>query len=224
MPPLREEYAKLDYYELVHFIPLSLWKEIKGQIEGAEEDSFICIKCRENVTLEELDALQEKIGRLIGGAISIEQENRIQEYESNKRMMQGMKAFLGSFCVLFAIIGVGNVFSNTFGFVRQRRREFARYLSVGMTPGQFRNMFCTEALVVAGRPVLFSFPIVILATGIMLRASYMDMSEFLAEAPLIPILLFLLAIVGSVALAYALAWRNVRKICLAEVLRDDTML
>jgi len=27
-----------------------------------------------------------------------------------------------------------------------------------------------------------------------------------------------------VASAYALAWRNVRKICLAEVLKNDTMI
>ena len=46
----------------------------------------------------------------------------------------------------------------------------------------------------------------------------------MAEMPLIPILLFMLAILGSVALAYYLAWRNVRKIRLAEVLRDDTMM
>ena len=34
----------------------------------------------------------------------------------------------------------------------------------------------------------------------------------------------MLAILGSVALAYYLAWRGVRKISLAEVLKDDTMM
>ena len=48
--------------------------------------------------------------------------------------------------------------------------------------------------------------------------------EFLAEAPLLPIAVFMLAILGTVALAYYLGWRNVRKINLAEVLRDDTMM
>ena len=41
VPVIREEYAKLDYYELVHFIPVSLWKEIKGQIGGTEKDSYV---------------------------------------------------------------------------------------------------------------------------------------------------------------------------------------
>ena len=38
VPVLREEYATLDYYELVHFISVSLWKEINGQIGSAEEN------------------------------------------------------------------------------------------------------------------------------------------------------------------------------------------
>lgn len=133
-------------------------------------------------------------------------------------------AIFGGFCVLLAIIGISNVFSNTLGFVRQRKREFARYMSVGLTPKELRKMFCTEALVIAGKPILISIPIVIIAVGYMLKMSYLEVGVFMAEAPLVPIFLFMLAVLGSVALAYYLAWRNVRKISLAEILRDDTMM
>ncbi len=224
VPVLREEYATLDYYELVHFIPVSLWKKIKAQIGGMEEDSYICVRGRDDVTLEELNTIQDKIAQLVGGKYTIEQENRIQKYELNNRQIQGMMAIFGSFCVLLAIIGIGSVFSNTLGFVRQRRREFARYMSVGLTPKELKKMFCTEALVIAGRPILIGLPIVVIAIGFMLKASYMEVGVFLAEAPYVPILLFMLAILASVALAYYLAWRGVKKISLAEVLRDDTML
>lgn len=224
VPVLREEYAKLDYYELVHFIPVSLWKEIKGQIGGMEADSYICVRGKDGVTLEELNTIQDKIAQLVGGKYAIEQENRIQEYELNNRQIQGMMAIFGGFCILLAIIGIGNVFSNTLGFVRQRRREFARYMSVGLTPKELKKMFCTEALVIAGHPILIGLPIVVIAIGFMLKASYMEVGVFLAEAPYVPILLFMLAILGSVALAYYLAWRGVRKISLAETLRDDTMM
>lgn len=224
VPVLREEYATIDHYELVHFIPASLWKEIKEQIGGTQEDSYICIRGREDVTLEELNTLQEKIAHLIGGKYTIKQENRIQEYETNNKQIKGMMAIFGGFFVLLALIGIGNVFSNTLGFVRQRRREFARYLSVGLTPKEFKKMFCIEALVIAGRPILISLPLVIIAVGFLMKASYMEVRVFMAEAPFLPILLFMLAILGSVALAYYLAWRNVRKISLAEVLRDDTMM
>ena len=224
VPVLREEYATLDYYELVHFIPVSLWKEIKGQIGGSEEDAYICMLGRENVTAEELDALQGQVDSLIGGNYKTESENRIQEAEVNDKQIQGMMTIFGGFCVLLAVIGIGNVFSNTLGFVRQRKREFARYMSVGMTQGEIKKMFCVEALTIAGRPVLITLPLAAITVGYMLKISYVEVGTFLAEAPLIPIMIFMLAIWGIVAFAYYLGWRNIRKIDLAEVLRDDTMM
>lgn len=224
VPVLREEYATLDYYELVHFIPVSFWKEIKEQIGGSEEDTYICMLGRENVTLEELNALQGQVESLIAGNYKVESENRIQEVETNDKQIQGMMAIFGGFCVLLAIIGIGNVFSNTLGFVRQRKREFARYMSVGMTQGEIKKMFCVEALTIAGRPILITLPLAVVAVGYLLKTSYVEVGTFLAEAPIIPIMIFMLAIWGTVAFAYYLGWRNIRKINLAEVLRDDTMM
>ncbi len=155
---------------------------------------------------------------------TVECENRIREYELNDRQIQGMKTVLGGFCVLLGLIGIGNVFSNTLGFVRQRKREFARYLSIGMTPKELKKMFGIEAMVIALRPVLITLPLAVFAVGYMLKLSYLKGEEFLAEAPLIPIFIFMLGILGTVALAYAFAWGNLKKISLAEVLKDDTMI
>lgn len=221
---LREEYGKSDYYELVHFVPASLWKEIKGQLVESEEDTYICVLGNENSTSEELSKLQKAITEVIGETYTVESENRIQEQEANDRQIQGMMTIFGGFCVLLAIIGIGNVFSNTLGFVRQRKREFARYMSVGMTPQEIRKMFCIEALVIAGRPVLLTIPLTAFLAAAMLRMSYLEGGVFLAEAPFVPVAVFILAIWGTVALAYYLGWRNMRKINLAEVLRDDTMI
>lgn len=223
VPDLRESYATLDYYELVHFMPVSLWRKIKGQIGGVEEDSYICVRAKREA-LEELNILQEEICRLVGQNYAVECENRIQEYEINNKQIQGIMTVFGGFCVLLAVIGVGSVFSNTVGFMHQRKREFARYMSIGMTAQELRKMLCIEALVIAGRPILISFPLAIIAVGYMLKLSYVGVGEFLAEAPFTPIVIFMIAILGSIALAYSLAWRNIRTISLAEVLRDDTMM
>lgn len=224
VPVLREEYATLDYYELVHFLPASLWKEIKGQIAGCEENLSIRILAKEDATLTELTALQNEAVEILSQKYAVESENRIQEYEANDKQIQGMMIILSGFCVLLAIIGVGNVFSNTLGFVRQRKREFARYMSIGMTPAEIRKMFCIEAFVIAGRPLFITFPLAVLAMWYMLKTSYVEAELFLAEAPFIPIAIFMLAILGTVALAYYISWQNVRKINLAGVLRDDTMI
>lgn len=224
VPALREEYASLDYYELVHFIPVSLWKEIKGRMGDEEEEAYIRVLGNPHASREELNALQDEIEHLLSRKYTVVCENRIQEYEANQTQIQGMMAVLGGLCVLLALIGIGSVFSNTLGFVRQRKREFARYMSVGLTPEGLRKMFCIEALAIAGRPVLITLPAAVLAVGYMLKLSYLGVGEFLAEAPWMPIAVFMLAILGSVALAYFLAWRSVRRISLAEMLRDDTML
>ena len=79
-------------------------------------------------------------------------------------------------------------------------------------------------LVIAGRPIIITIPLAVAAVGCMLKMSYVAAGEFLAEAPLVPVAFFMAAILASVALAYYLAWRNVRGISLAEVLRDDTMM
>lgn len=223
-PALREEYATLDYYELVHFLPASLWSKIKGQIGGAEEETLICVLGKGQVTGEELSSLQGEIEGRLSGAYTVESENRIQERELNERQINGMKTVFGGLCLLLALIGIGNVFSNTLGFMRQRRREFARYLSVGVTPEGLRKMFCIEALVLAGRPVLITLPLAVLAVWGMLKMSYLGVREFLAEAPMVSVGIFMLGILGSVALAYYLGWRNVKRMDLAEVLRDDTMM
>ncbi len=224
VPALREGYATIDYYELVHFIPASLWKAVKGRLGGMEAELSICIRGREGVTQEELDRLQEEIRQLMDGKYAIGCEDRIRGYATNNKQIQGMMAVFGGFCILLAVIGVGNVFAHTSGSVRQREREFARYMSVGMTPEGLQKMFCIEAAIIALRPVLISLPLVVVAVGWMLKASYLEVGVFMAEAPLVPVGLFLLAIAGSVALAYHLAWRKVRRISLAKILRDDTML
>lgn len=224
VPLLREEYATQDYYQLVHFLPVSLWEKIRGQMGEGEEELYLRILGGENVTLEQLNGLQERIDSLLAGKYVTESENRIQEYELNGRQIRGMKLIFGGFCVLLALIGIGNVFSNTLGFVRQRKREFARYMSLGLTPENMGKMFRIEAMVLAGRPVLVTLPLAVIVMGLMLKMSYIAVGEFLVQAPFVPIAVFMAAILGFVALAYYLGWRNVRKISLAEVLRDDTML
>ncbi len=224
LPILREEYGTLNFYELVHVLPLSVWRKQKGQIGGSEPDSCIRVLAAENVTEEELEELEKQIVRLIGDKYEIEAENRIRDRAENNRMIDGMLLIFGGFCVLLALIGIGNVFSNTMGFVYRRKREIARYMSVGLTPGGIRKLFCIEALVMAGRPLLVTLPVTVAAAGLMLKASYLKPMLFIREAPVVPIFLFILTVFGFVALAYYLGGRKVLECDLTDMLRDDTMV
>ncbi|MFR3792046.1 MAG: FtsX-like permease family protein [Blautia massiliensis (ex Durand et al. 2017)] len=222
-PVLREEY---DQYTLVQFWPQSLWQKL-GQAWGLSPDAdgtTVRILGRDGITREECRALQADVSALLeqnGYAFTV--ENRIDEKIANDEMVAGMQGILGAFCLLLAAIGLANVFLNTLGFVQQRRREFARYLSIGMTPRELRSLFWIEGAAVAGRPLIITLPLTALVGTFMLQASYLDPAVFLAQAPILPVVLFALLIVGTVALAYFLGARKVLTDDLAEVLKDESL-
>lgn len=219
-PILREEY---DNYALVQFISLSTWKQIQETIGNPEPDTHIRILSEKERTLTELNALENKLTNVLGHNYPFEIENRIQEKINNDAMLNGYKLMVGTLCVLLALIGIANVFSNTLGFIRQRKKEFARYMSIGMTPEEMRKIFRMEALFIAGRPVLITLPVTALSVWFMISASNLNPTEFLAVAPIIPILLFIASLFGFVSLAYYLGGRKILKCSLTETLQNDYM-
>lgn len=221
VPALREEYEN---YAFVQFMPLSFWRHIADQIDGERGVTYIRILGKDGIRLEECYMLEQKVTDLLEPIYDVESENRIQEQRSNKEMIQGAKAILRAFCGLLALIGIANIFSNTLGFLRQRRREFAQYLSIGMTPNDMRIMFCIEAAVIVGRPILLTLPLTAIVVAWMLAASHLDPMIFLQEAPAFPVTIFALMLVGFVALAYYLGGRRMFQCDLGESLKDDTMI
>lgn len=221
VPVLREEY---DNYALVQFISLSMWENISGTIGNAEADTYVRVLADAELSLADSNALDASVVNLISKEYVIESENRIQEKVSNDEMMDGYMMIVGAFCILLATIGIANVFSNTLGFIQQRKREFFQYMSIGMTEANIRKMFSIEALVIAGRPLLITLPLTIVFVGFMIASSYLDPMEFLVEAPILEIILFIVAIFVFVGLAYYIGGKKILKSDMAETLRNDTLV
>ena len=125
---------------------------------------------------------------------------------------------------MLAAIGAANVFSNTLGFVRQRKREFAQYMSIGLTPKGMWKILGIEALAVAGKPLLITLPCTVAFVQYALWASCLDPLVFWAQAPVVPILIFAAAVVLFVALAYYIGGRLLLQCDLSEVLRNDALV
>ena len=190
----------------------------------AESDSYIRILSKSTANLEDLNGLEQEIVQLVSEQHEIESENRIQERLSNDRLIQGMAMIWGAFCVLLAIIGIANVFFHTLGFLCQRKREFAQYISIGLTPQEMRQIFCMEAFVIAGKPILITLPLTVLFVKFAVTASYLDPMVFWSEAPILPILIFAAAIVLFVALAYYIGGRRLLQCDLNETLQNDALV
>ena len=219
-PVLREEY---DNYALVQFLSVSSWKQIEKVIGNAEQDTYIRVLATKDRSLTELQTIETELTNMLRQEFTLEMENRIQEKTDNDAMLNGYQLIIGALCALLAMIGIANVFSNTLSFIRQRKREFARYLSIGMTPESMRKMFRIEALVIAGRPVLITLPVTVLFVWFMITASHLNPMEFLSVAPIVPVVIFVAAIFGFVALAYDIGARKVLNCDLAEALQSDSM-
>ena len=177
----------------------------------------------ENASLKALDKIEKEVLHLLAPNYKTEIENRIQEKITNDEIIFGYQLILGGFCAILAVIGIANVFSNTLGFLRQRKRELAQYMSVGMTTGGIRKMFCIEALVIAGRPLLITLPLTVASMAFMIKASHLNPMEFIVVAPIIPIVIFCLVIFGFVALAYYVGGKRALNYNLSDALRDDTV-
>lgn len=195
----------------------------EGSREGGQETGLEP-SLWEEAFARKVKELEEEVKSILGSGEGITIENRIEEKRSDDAIRKGSTLLFGGFCGLLAIIGIANVFSNTLGFLRQRKREFARYLSVGMTPAGMRKLFFAEALVIAGKPALITLPLTGAAAAFMIKASYLDPAEFLAAAPIVPILLFILCVFAFVVLAYYLGGRKIMAWDLSEALQDDSLL
>ena len=220
-PVLREQFGVEDPHELVHFLPASLWEKIGETLGETETDLTIRVLAEEGASMETLDSLEEEINGLLEG-YETESENRLRAKLESDRAYDALMTLFGSFCALLALFGISSVFLNTLSFVRQRRREAARYLSVGMTPCSVGKMFFVEALVLAGRPAIITLPLAALIVAWFLKTSYLDAGLFIRHAPVVPVLLFLAAIFAFVGLAYYLGARKLLRCSLTELLRDES--
>lgn len=225
-PLLREEY---DRHSMALFLPETLWRQLQGGGEGAglgvqpEDGPRIRLLAAEGAGAAELASLRQALAALLAEAgIPAETEDRIAERETNDEMIDGFRLVLGLACGYLALIGLVGIFAHALDFVRLRRREIARYASLGMTPAQLRRMFAREALTLAGRPVLAALVLGAAALTGMIRASELDPAEFWAEAPVLPLGCFVLAVFALVGLAYYLGGRALLRTDLAETLRDET--
>ena len=217
-PVLREEYED---YTLVQIIPSSLWKKVGLRVSENAPDTSLRILASDDSMVYDIE---KEVKERLSGIYTVDTENRIQAEIKNEELWKGYKMIAGALCGLLALIGIANIFSHTLGFLYQRKREFARYLSVGVTPAGIKKMLWIEALTVAGRPLLITVPLAALFAVFAVTASYLDPAEFLVALPVFPVLLFILLIFVFVGLAYYIGGKRLLQWDLSEVLGNDTMI
>ena len=131
---------------------------------------------------------------------------------------------MGVLAALLACVGIAGILSATLGQIYQRKKEFARYLSVGVSPKDMQKLLFLEGLFIIGRPFLMAVIIDVPVTALLLQMSPPTAGQFISHLPLVPVLIFLCISAGAVSLAYLAAARSICQGDLVEILKDETMV
>lgn len=174
-------------------------------------------------TDDNLADIENEVKQILGDDFNYTVENRINAYNTNVQMYEGYKSIITIICAILACIGISNVFANTLGYMQQRKREFAEYQSIGVTPKSIAKILSIEALVIGVRPILWSIPFNVLFILLTTSDNGITLSEFLSKAPILPTILFAIVMLSAIALSYYISGKKILNANIADVLKDDTI-
>lgn len=215
-PGLREEFPN---FSLLLVMPERLFS--KTAVDFSSSKHYYSITADSDGTISKLE---NNLKNLLEGKYNYTLDNRLTKEKYNHSVRNAYKIVIASLAGLLALIGLANVFSNTMGQIYQRKREFARYISLGLTPKGVIKILSMEALILGFIPLftslLLNIPIVLFA----LKKSLISPQEFLQQIPAVPIGLFTLVILFGIALAYFTGGRKLYSSELISILKQDTIL
>lgn len=192
-----------------------------GTFSGKNYNILLEESIRENE--QKAGAVEESVSTLVPDE-NYTLEGRIREETSDAAARKGLRIVMGVLAGLLACVGIAGVLSATLGQLYQRRKEFARYLSVGVSPGDMKKMLFLEGFFIIGRPLLLAVLLDIPAAALMLWMSPPTLEQYLAHLPLVPMLLFICFGAVIVLAAYAAAAKRITGGDMVEILRDETMM
>jgi ABC-type antimicrobial peptide transport system permease subunit len=178
------------------------------------------------MTISEINVKHYYYERYGNSTVNTETINpdELSEIERNAEIYNAYKKLLSVICGLFACIGIANVFANTLGYIFQRKREFARYQSLGLTPRGFVKLFFVEFLVIGVKPILISIPFNIFFILFAVNATGIGIREFVSEMQILSIFVFSCIMLAPVGISYFIISKQMKKNNIVNDLKNDIML
>lgn len=146
------------------------------------------------------------------------------EKQRSEAIWNGYSAVVGGFCGLLALIGVAGIASQAIGFAYQRKREFARYRSIGMTSTGMYKMLIIEGTFTVLRPVLIALPFAIAVSLALAVLSRQPIMELASSFPYGAVLAYLVILISVVATAYAIGTHRILRCDLSDILKNDALV
>lgn len=214
VPNLREEY---NYFSLLQIMSEGFYETFPDNMAENERNFRILADSD-----EEIEAIEQKLATILDkGEYDYTLENRKSEEAYNTMSRKGLNIIMGILCGMLAFIGLANVFANTLGSIYQRKREFARYISIGLTPAGVKKILFMEALIISMKPLLICLPLNIL---FVIFSVYLKYGDFLKIMPIMPLFIMAMFIIVTVGVAYYISGRKICRADIVDALKDETML
>ncbi|WP_251862059.1 ABC transporter permease [Clostridium sp. Marseille-Q2269] len=123
--------------------------------------------------------------------------------------------------LMIGLIGIFNVFSTISNNLRVRKREFAIFRSVGLTPKGLNKMLMIEGLFFAVTPIIVSIPIIFFICFYMMHLTLITWSEFMFVFPVGIISTYTILIIVSIFLSYYFSSNCIKKSNVVESIKNE---
>lgn len=214
VPQLREGFEDVS---LVTLMSESYYQSLRKPFLSGE--CFFTVRIKIMESEGENTKIKNNLEKLLGEEEIL--ESRVEKQNSDKIIRSGLRLIGGIAATVLACTGLSNVFSLTMGQIRQRKKEFARYLSIGLSPRGLKKILYLEALRIGGNPILLALFVNIPLVLFALNACGIGISNFLQNMPLCPILIFSFGIVFIVYLTYYIVGKQILNGDLIAALNDE---
>lgn len=215
VPQIRGDFDK---YSLLQVMSESSYSKLTKA--PTTDITYINIKTN---TADNLAKTENQIKQILDNKFNYTIENRFDARKTSIQMYDGYKKIITMICAILACIGISNVFANTLGYMQQKKREFAEYQSIGVTPKSIAKILSLEALVIGVKPILLSIPFNILFILLTTSDNGITLNEFLSNAPIFPTIMFAIIMLATIALSYYISGKKILNANIADVLKDDAI-
>lgn len=216
MPRIKEEFQQ---YTLTMIMSESMYELVRDGYPYSE--TYYNIRTESERTSI---GIKDRIETLLKDGDEYTISSRLEEENSDVQMRGALRFVIAALAGILACIGISNVFSSTLGQLYQRKKEFARYLSVGLSPKGMVRILLLESCMIGLKPVIFSIFINIPLVAIALKAASISMEEFWMNAPVVPTVLFACFYLCFIGIAYYIGGKRILSENLIDVLKDETMI
>lgn len=196
------------------YVPLSMYVNYCESI-GIDAEMTVAVETQdsEKATKDIEDIIDENN---LSGAVVIDIEKTTVAMNT---LIFCIQVFFYGFAALITLISVANIINTVSTGIDLRRKEFAMYKSVGITPGGFNKMICMESLFYGLKALIFGIPISILLSLAMYLLLQSGNIPFTINIPLYLIVAAVVFLIVGASMFFAVS--KLKNDSIVETLKED---